>query len=76
MPSLSAPGRNPFEPGLLAPPRLLQKVIILRASRIGDFINASPAFRALREALPRAELSLITLPMLNPLAERLGYLIT
>ena len=48
-------------------------MIILRASRIGDFINASPAFRALREALPKAELSLITLPMLNPLAERLGY---
>jgi ADP-heptose:LPS heptosyltransferase len=67
------PRRDPFAPGLLQemkePPR---RIVILRASRIGDFINGSPAFHALRSALPEAEISLITLPMLRGLAERLG----
>ncbi len=62
---------DPFEPGLLQrlpePPR---KVAVLRASRIGDFINATPAFRALRRALPDARIDVITLPMLQDLAER------
>lgn len=62
---------DPFLPGLLQrlpePPR---KVVILRASRIGDFICATPAFRALRHALTGAEISLITLPLLSGLAER------
>ncbi len=62
---------DPFEPGLLGrlpePPR---KVAVLRASRIGDFINATPAFRALRRALPNARIDVITLPMLKDLAER------
>ncbi|HET8631291.1 MAG TPA: glycosyltransferase family 9 protein [Thermomicrobiales bacterium] len=67
----SPPG-DPFAPGLLArlpaPPR---KVAVLRASRIGDFICATPAFRALRAALPDAELTIITLPLLRDLATRL-----
>src|SRR2546429_9284713 len=66
---------NPFLPGLLSrfqqPPR---KVVLLRASRIGDFICATPAFRALRAALPNAEISMITLPMLRDLALRSPYL--
>jgi ADP-heptose:LPS heptosyltransferase len=65
------PERDPFAPGLLQslpePPR---KVALLRASRIGDFINAAPAIQALREALPQAEIILITLPMLQELASR------
>jgi ADP-heptose:LPS heptosyltransferase len=64
-----------FAPGLLSrlaePPR---KVVLLRASRIGDFLCATPAFRALRCALPRAEITLITLPMLRELASRLPYI--
>lgn len=48
-----------FTPGLLSrlaePPR---KVALLRASRIGDFICATPAFRALRAALPKEEFDL------------------
>jgi ADP-heptose:LPS heptosyltransferase len=48
----------------------LGKVVILRASRIGDFVCATPAFRGLRRALPRAEISLIGLPFVRPLVER------
>jgi ADP-heptose:LPS heptosyltransferase len=62
---------DPFSPGLLKRlPYSPRKVAILRASRIGDFICASPAFRALRAALPGAEISIITLPMLRELAIR------
>lgn len=60
-------------PGLLArlePPR---KVVLLRASRIGDFICAIPAFRALRNALPGARITIVTVPLLRGLAERLPY---
>jgi ADP-heptose:LPS heptosyltransferase len=73
---ISIPELNdPFSPGLLG--RLaypLQKVAILRASRIGDFICAAPAFRALRAALPGAEISVITLPVLKDLVDRSPYL--
>lgn len=68
--------RDPFLPGLLqrldwAAPR---KVAIVRASRIGDFICATPAFRALRLALPAAHLTLIGLPIVADLARRLASL--
>lgn len=66
---------DPFAPGLLrrlpAPPRT---VALLRASRIGDFLCAVPAFRALRAALPEAEIAIITLPLLCELALRSPYL--
>jgi ADP-heptose:LPS heptosyltransferase len=65
---------DPFAPGLLTrlaePPR---KIALLRASRVGDFICATPAFRALRAALPGAQITMITLPMLRDLAFRLPY---
>jgi ADP-heptose:LPS heptosyltransferase len=67
--------QNALAPGLIAllpqPPR---KVVLLRASRIGDFLCAAPALRALRKALPVAEICMITLPMLKDLAERSPYL--
>lgn len=66
---------DPLLPGLLfrlsQPPR---KVALLRASRIGDFICATPAFRALRMALPDAEITMITLPMLRDLVLRSPHL--
>ena len=66
---------DPFAPGLLrrlpAPPRT---VALLRASRIGDFLCAVPAFRALRATLPEAEIAIITLPLLCELALRSPYL--
>ena len=67
--------RDPFSPGLLQslpePPR---SVVLLKASRIGDFINTTPAIRALHNALPEAQISVITLPMLIDVAERLPYI--
>lgn len=63
-----------FTPGLLhriPPPR---KIALVRASRIGDFICATPAFRALRSALPDAEISLVGLPFVEPLVQASPYL--
>lgn len=65
------PEFDPFAPGLLhklpQPPR---KIVLLRASRIGDFINATPAFQTIRHTLPEAEISIITLPILKEVAQR------
>jgi ADP-heptose:LPS heptosyltransferase len=64
-----------FAPGLLSrlpePPR---RVALVRASRIGDFLCAIPAVRALRAALPGAEIVMITLPLLRDLAARSPYI--
>lgn len=66
---------DPFAPHFLerlsTAPR---KVAILRTSRIGDFLCAVPALRALRARLPGAEISMIMLPLLSDLARRLPYL--
>lgn len=60
-----------FLQALPQPPR---KVAVVRASRIGDFICATPAFRALRGALADAEITLIALPFARPLVERSPHL--
>ncbi|MFB2836371.1 glycosyltransferase family 9 protein [Floridanema evergladense] len=62
---------DPFLPGLLFRlPETPCKIAIVRASRIGDFVCATPAFRAIRNAFPLAEISLIAMPFLGELVER------
>jgi ADP-heptose:LPS heptosyltransferase len=66
---------DPFAPGLLSGlSDVPRKVVLLRASRIGDFLCATPAFRALRAVLPGTEITMITLPLLQELVERSPYL--
>ena len=66
---------DPFAPKLLERlPFPIHKVVLLRASRIGDFLCAVPALRALRARLPAAELSMITVPLLQEVAARLPSL--
>jgi ADP-heptose:LPS heptosyltransferase len=66
---------DPFAPNLLQRiPQAPQKIVVLRASRIGDFINTMPAFQATKACLPKAELTVITLPMLFDLAHRCTYI--
>lgn len=65
---------DPFTPGLLTrTPFPIRRIAVLRASRIGDLICATPALRALKAAFPEAELTLITLSMLKDLALRLPF---
>jgi lipopolysaccharide heptosyltransferase II len=62
---------DPTESGLLLRlPMKPKKIVILRASRIGDFINTLPVFRAIKQHLPESHLTVITLPMLFDLAYR------
>lgn len=66
---------DPFAPGLLRRlPESPRKVALVRASRIGDFVCATPSFRALRAALPDAEVTLIGLPFVRDLVMRSPYL--
>lgn len=46
------------------------RILILRGARLGDFLSTTPAFRAIRQALPRARIGLITSPGLVELARR------
>jgi ADP-heptose:LPS heptosyltransferase len=66
---------DPTLPGLLQRlPHPPYKIIVLRASRIGDFINSFPALQALKTHLPTSQLTVITLPMLFDIAERCQFI--
>jgi len=68
---MKAECHDPFAKALLHRlPESPRKVALLRASRIGDFVCAGPAFHALRTALPNAQITIITLPMLRDIAIR------
>ena len=54
-------------------PERPRKIAVLRASRIGDFVCATPSFRALKNHFRSAQISLIALPAVEPLALRLPY---
>jgi ADP-heptose:LPS heptosyltransferase len=50
--------------------RPLRRVAVVRPGRIGDFLCATPALRALRLAQPGAEITMIGLPLVAELVER------
>jgi lipopolysaccharide heptosyltransferase II len=52
----------------------IERVAIVRATRLGDFMCAVPVFRSLRQALPKAEITLIALPFARELVQRYAYL--
>src|SRR5947207_3469610 len=50
--------------------RPFRRVAVVRPGRIGDFLCATPALRALRLAQPGAEITVIGLPLVAELVER------
>ena len=50
------------------------RVVVVKAGGLGDLLAATPALRALRRALPEAEITLVTKAWLAPFCARYGSL--
>lgn len=65
------PSRPVVRPGsLLARLGAAPRIVVLRGGRLGDFLVATPALRALRLARPGAQITLVTAAAVAPLAAR------
>jgi len=60
--------------GLADPARVRRVLVVKLHDQLGDFVLATPAFRALRERFPQARLALVTREFLAPLAVRAPFL--
>jgi heptosyltransferase-2 len=51
----------------------LNRILILSAAGLGDFVLGTPALRAIRQRFPRSRIWILTIPEVRPLAERCPY---
>jgi ADP-heptose:LPS heptosyltransferase len=54
----------------MLPKEKIKSIVILRALQLGDLLCSIPAFRALRNAFPRAHIAITGLPWMKMLPER------
>lgn len=58
----------------LRPRRPMRHIIVIQTAKIGDFVNTTPVFRALRKTFPEARITAIVHPVTAPFARALGTL--